>query len=101
MIGTAPGKEGTEEVANGQTSGIEEASNEGAFSVYPNPSEGQVTVSWTGEVSEVLVFSANGQLVQRMDTNSQEVKVEGLSTGMYTVIGLGQGVKFSKKLTVL
>lgn len=101
VIGTAPGKEGTEEVANGQTSGIEEASNEGAFSVYPNPSEGQVTVSWTGEVSEVLVFSANGQLVQRMDINSQEVKVEGLSTGMYTVIGLGQGVKFSKKLTVL
>lgn len=101
VIGTAPGKEGTSDAVSGQTSGIEEASNEGSFSVYPNPSEGQVTVSWTGEVSEVLVFTANGQLVQRLNGNGQEVKVEGLSTGMYTVMGLGQGVKFSKKITVL
>ena len=104
VIGTTEGKDGqqdAQQTENGQTSGIEEASTEGSFTVYPNPSEGDVTVTWSVEVNEVLVFAANGQLVQRMSTNDQQVKVEGLSTGKYTVIGLGQGVKFSKQITVL
>lgn len=105
VIGSTSGKDGAQNTGStesGQTSGIEEAANETALNVYPNPSEGDVTVTWSGEVNEVLVFAANGQLVQRVNVGANEsIQISGLSTGMYTVIGVGREVKFSKKITVL
>jgi len=105
VIGSTSGKDGAQNTGStesGQTSGIEEAANETALNVYPNPSEGDVTVTWSGEVNEVLVFAANGQLVQRVNVGANEsIQISGLSTGIYTVIGVGREVKFSKKITVL
>ena len=72
--------------------------------VYPNPTEGNVTVAAGNEViSEIRIFSMDGRLVKTVRVSEQETKLnlESLSDGLYVLqIHLQQGDIVRRKLVV-
>ena len=66
-----------------QSAGVVEAINF-AIHAYPNPSNGDVTISWTGELISLELINASGQLVskhQNFPTNS--IQLNAIGTGVY------------------
>ena len=66
-----------------QNAGVVEAINF-AIHAYPNPSNGDVTISWTGELISLELINASGQLVskhQNFPTNS--IQLNAIGTGVY------------------
>ena len=66
-----------------QNAGVVEAINF-AIHAYPNPSNGDVTISWTGELISLELVNASGQLVskhQNFPTNS--IQLNAIGTGVY------------------
>jgi trimeric autotransporter adhesin len=62
-----------------------------AFSLYPNPSNGNFTISLnTQDVLSVRIITASGNLVY----NEQNVEVNGAFTKMINTSGLAQGVYY-------
>ena len=68
-------------VADFTVSGIEEQTDI-QLSVYPNPSQGDATIAWEGNMTELMVFDQNGRLIANNN-------IEGASS--YQIIGLGAG----------
>ena len=55
-----------------------------AIHAYPNPSNGDVTISWTGELISLELINASGQCVSRhqnFPTNS--IQLNSIGTGVY------------------
>lgn len=66
-----------------QNAGVDEAINF-AIHAFPNPSNGDVTISWTGELISLELINASGQLVskhQNFPTNS--IQLNAIGTGVY------------------
>jgi hypothetical protein len=66
-----------------QNAGVVEAINF-AIHAYPNPSNGDVTISWTGELISLELINVSGQLVskhQNFPTNS--IQLNAIGTGVY------------------
>jgi hypothetical protein len=66
-----------------QNAGVVEAINF-AIHAYPNPSNGDVTINWTGELISLELVNASGQLVskhQNFPTNS--IQLNAIGTGVY------------------
>jgi len=66
-----------------QNAGVVEAINF-AIHAYPNPSNGDITISWTGELISLELVNASGQLVskhQNFPTNS--IQLNSIGTGIY------------------
>jgi hypothetical protein len=66
-----------------QNAGVVEAINF-AIHAYPNPSNGDVTISWTGELISLELVNASGQLVSKHEnfpTNS--IQFNAIGTGIY------------------
>ena len=66
-----------------QSAGVVEAINF-AIHAFPNPSNGDVTISWTGELISLELINASGQLVskhQNFPTNS--IQLNAIGTGVY------------------
>jgi hypothetical protein len=66
-----------------QSAGVIEAINF-AIHAYPNPSNGDLTISWTGELISLELINASGQLVskyQNFPTNS--IQLNSIGTGVY------------------
>ncbi len=67
------------------------------FSLFPNPTKGEVTISFSHDIdvrevlkeSELMVLDVTGQVVRRLDLNGLKFRstfnVEGLKTGVYFV----------------
>jgi hypothetical protein len=56
-----------------------------SFQVYPNPAFGLVTISATKRISEIQVFNVLGArvLVRRIDSNSTQLDISALPSGIY------------------
>ena len=72
--------------------------------VYPNPTDGKVTVNADGEmISEIRAYSLDGRMVKRVrvaDTEA-ELNFDALAKGTYLLqIQLQQGDMVRKKLIV-
>ena len=66
-----------------QSAGVVEAINF-VIHAYPNPSNGDVTISWTGELISLELINASGQCVSRhqnFPTNS--IQLNSIGTGVY------------------
>jgi hypothetical protein len=73
------------------------------LTVYPNPSNGSVTISYRGNATEVTVLDQNARIVLWKPLEIlQDINVEGLDSGLYSVRLTGSSGKIvSKKLVVL
>jgi hypothetical protein len=57
------------------TTGVHEL-NSSSFAVYPNPSNGLVTVSSTDMITKVVVINVLGEVMKSMTTDSKQVVVD-------------------------
>lgn len=53
------------------------------ISVFPNPTNGRVTIYTTEHFDKIEVFNLNGELMQRVNSNEREVNISGLTDGFY------------------
>ncbi|HTA26420.1 MAG TPA: T9SS type A sorting domain-containing protein [Bacteroidia bacterium] len=77
------------------TDGIQSISSVNNLSIYPNPSNGQITLEWTvnsGQSSvRISIYDELGQMVydnnetQVSGKNSKQINLENLATGIYTL----------------
>ena len=59
-----------------------------ASAVYPNPVVSEVTIQRNSNIEKVIVYSIVGEKVMEINTNSNsvELNLEGLSSGVYQVV---------------
>jgi len=76
------------QITNNCTEGINELSNTGSYSIYPNPAENMVTITGTDEtMKQVNIYNMVGQSVLSTETTHKQftVNTSGLSSGVYFV----------------
>jgi len=55
-----------------------------SINAYPNPSNGNITISWTGDLSSFELVNAAGQLILKEDTFiSNSMLINNLGSGVY------------------
>lgn len=83
--------------------GIEELSNHGLeVKTYPNPNAGSFTIAANADASLVL-FNSLGEFVRAIelkDANDHRVLIEGLSSGLYVLVGQTDKKTFGQKIIV-
>ena len=77
------------------------------FNVYPNPNNGQFSVSYKGDsaLEKLSVFDITGRMVQSIDlqnANSETINVnlEGVSQGMYVLQIYTKNASVTKKIVI-
>ncbi len=66
-----------------QTAGVSSFPSKETFSVYPNPASTKVSIVSDTEIDNVLIVNSDGRVV--LNSNSTEIDITGLSTGIYYV----------------
>ena len=81
--------------------GVDDFEDEEAFSIYPNPSEGSVTIEGLRN-AEMNIFDASGRnvLLRNITTNNERFDLSGLSSGLYMIQFSHNGKRISSKLMV-
>jgi beta-glucanase (GH16 family) len=88
------------------TANLEFSLNENSFSVYPNPSQGNFTVSVSGfsalKEQKLEILTLNGQLIYQTRISQPEtgIKHKLLKSGVYIVRLKSDNQVFSKKLII-
>jgi hypothetical protein len=70
------------------TTGIAALSNNEQLSVFPNPAGDQVTVYYTGEASDLVIYDVAGREVKHTKTAAKmekHIDISGLSKGLYII----------------
>ncbi|NPD45492.1 MULTISPECIES: S8/S53 family peptidase [unclassified Lentimicrobium] len=68
-----------------------------SFEVYPNPSRDYIHLSLQSDISELRIYSSNGQLIYQTYGNQTDINVSKLNTGIYMIqVVIGNGVSQSK-----
>lgn len=80
--------------------GTEELNNM-AISMYPNPSNGLVTLSGLNGNSVINVYDAQGRIVMNERTSNASFEISGLTPGFYSVVVENNGSQSIQKLTVV
>lgn len=72
--------------------------------IYPNPSKGEFTIKTNTKLSQINIYSELGKLIKSIsvedDLNTNEVSVNGLSTGIYFLELQNDTEKSWKKVVV-
>jgi hypothetical protein len=89
----------------GFPSNINESNSMGSFSIYPNPSNGEVQIrleKLKSEGGNIAIYSIDGRLIEQINfVSTSNYSFNGLSRGIYLVkIQLQNGVSLSEKLIV-
>ena len=73
------------------------------LSVYPNPSKDDITIKWTNEAEELLIYNQTGSLIKKIKPNNLEskVKLNGLEPGFYIINTTIEGEKFDIKFIII
>lgn len=82
------------------TTGVENVGvGNGTLRLYPNPANSVVTLQAPITITDVKIFTIDGQLVKEYDTNDTKVKinVSDLTTGVYIVHAAGTTTRMIKK----
>ncbi|MFT5336568.1 MAG: hypothetical protein ACI9YL_000564 [Luteibaculaceae bacterium] len=56
------------------------------FSVYPNPTKGQLNLMLDGEIRSVRIFSEQGQELKQLSNGEKHIDVAYLSNGLYFIL---------------
>jgi hypothetical protein len=89
---------------------VSEVDNQKLISLYPNPANGQVTIEWAIESTEVEettinIYDLNGRLVRNITANSfvpsVNIETEDLDNGLYTVEVINGPYRSTGKLNIL
>ena len=77
--------------------------NDISLSIYPNPTTGDVKISWNGDVSKLTVTEQSGRVVMnRSAQNGEIVEMLNLDAGLYILtIQSSNGSTATKQLVVL
>lgn len=84
----------------------EESFRESEINIYPNPSQGQVTLAYSGSTTleSGIITDMNGKVVKRIDLNnfnqSQQIDLFELARGLYFINIISQESTVTKKLIV-
>lgn len=81
------------------TTGLEDvALGNGALRLYPNPANSMVTLQAPITMTDVKIFTIDGQLVKEFDANDTKVRlnVSDLNTGVYIVHAAGRTTRLIK-----
>jgi aminopeptidase N len=66
------------------TASTENITTSDGLLIYPNPSAGEINISWDEEVSALRIMDSKGQIVQIIDQPMvTPIRIEGLKSGMY------------------
>lgn len=66
------------------TASTENITTSDGLLIYPNPSAGEINISWDEEVSALRIMDSKGQIVQIIDQPMvTSIRIEGLKSGMY------------------
>lgn len=83
--------------------GLGSVKNESHFNLYPNPSNGLITVEMMGEISatQIQIVGSNGQLVHSQAISAaghikQTLDLSHLAKGSYTAVMIGNDRTFSR-----
>ena len=84
------------------TASIEENQNT-EVSVYPNPSNGNATITWTGTMTTLLITDAQGKQVENVQVDGQQAyNINQNATGMYLVTLVNdKGNTTTKRIVVM
>jgi aminopeptidase N len=71
--------------------------------IYPNPSTGEINISWDEEVSALRILDSRGQLVQQIEQITvNPMKISGLKSGMYIIeITTANGTRTQRRIISL
>lgn len=73
-----------------------------SFGLFPNPSNGEVTLTNLPEgTAQIQIYTETGQMVRSMHINSNTMSVDGLVEGIYLVSILTEESVSTKKLIVI
>ncbi|HEY6162325.1 MAG TPA: T9SS type A sorting domain-containing protein [Bacteroidia bacterium] len=91
----------TSTITVGLCTGTEQLSQNG-FSVYPNPSGGQFTISTTGMADVVIITDVLGRELVQLKPSSKEVRIDlgDQKGGMYFVRIVTAGQQFTTRLII-
>ncbi|GGG35722.1 hypothetical protein GCM10011344_40760 [Dokdonia pacifica] len=82
----------------------EESFRESVISLYPNPSQGQITLAYAGPstLENAIITDVNGKIIKRIDLQNfdqiQTIDLNNLARGMYFMQIISQGNTVTKKL---
>jgi hypothetical protein len=84
---------------------IEEYSNQESFSVYPNPSDGSITIHidrFLYESAYVEIYSTNNECVYNcmLKDNTENINLSHLQNGLYLIALSQNGIISSKKILI-
>jgi hypothetical protein len=79
--------------------------NNASFNVYPNPTQGSVTISKLindGNVKNIHIINAEGKTIKTISTEKESVSfsTESIKTGIYFVKVMQQGSQETVKLVI-
>ena len=71
--------------------------------IYPNPTEGDVTIDNDIPFSQIIVMDVLGKIVKTIDNPNNNIDLNALPKGIYQLIGIGyqKEILFSRSLTIL
>ena len=74
-----------------------------SFKMYPNPSNGDATINWTGAAAELGVIDQNGKVINVLDVQGMNsIELTNLNKGLYQVkFTTLDGATTTKKLVVI
>ena len=89
-------------IENQSTNGLSDE-NALSFKMYPNPSNGDATINWTGAAAELGVIDQNGKIINVLDVQGMNsIELTNLNKGLYQVkFTTLDGATTTKKLVVL
>lgn len=86
---------------NGTNQIVEESIDQ--LHVYPNPSNGETTITWATEMVQVLIFDEQGKMIMNHNTGGiQNLFINQLETGVYILKAINsKGYSVSHRLVIL
>lgn len=69
--------------------------------VYPNPSNGTLTIDFEKNFDKLILVSSEGKVVRELNQAESVIKIEGLDAGIYFIQAERKGQVTSKKVVVL
>ena len=85
------------------TAAVETMVDEDSWTVYPNPSSDEITITWKDGACTLRIMDSRGQLIQTIDQATENpMKISGLKSGVYIIeISTANGARSQRRILSL